>query len=130
MVFRCKVNVISTIDWMMMKHSHTQSKPLVVDLIWSETCPNVEACQEAISAALERVDYEPVQRRTWLVGQPDAPAYAQGYTSPTVLVNGRDVVADSAGQFNECCRVYATLYQVRGVPLVEEIEAAILRAMA
>ncbi len=105
-------------------------QPLVVDLIWSKTCPNVEACKEVVRMAIDRVDCGHVLSRTWEVGQLGTPAYAMGYTSPTVLVNGRDVVADAAGHFNECCRVYATLYEVRGVPLVEEVVAAILRAMA
>ena len=107
-------------------HQTTPKTPPVIDLIWSATCPNVEACKEVLRAAIERVDCGVLGWREWAVGQHGTPPYAEGYGSPTVLVNGRDVVDASPTSFSDYCGLYATMYTVRGVPLVEEVVEAIL----
>jgi len=48
--------------------------------------------------------------------------------SPTIRVNGRDVVAeDNAGEFSLCCRLYAGSNQI-GLPPVDTVRNAIIAA--
>ena len=103
--------------------------PPIVDLIWSSDCPNVDACKTVVRRAIERADCGVLGWREWHVGQRDMPDYAKGYGSPTVIVNGRDVVGDAPSNFSDCCRVYSTNSEIRGVPLVEEVLAAILASV-
>jgi len=49
----------------------------------------------------------PAQWVEWRRQDPCAPAYALGYGSPTILVDGSDIGGDSADHGAPCCRVYA-----------------------
>ena len=92
-----------------------------VELIFDATCPHVEAARAQLREALGRAG-RPAAWTEWDRAASDAPAHAQRYASPTVLVDGRDVsgggtlVAGGSG-----CRV-------GGAPSAQVILAALLEA--
>lgn len=89
-----------------------------VYLLHFDGCPNVDAARaalrqafaaEKVVAAVEEVD----------VGEPDAPEWARGWGSPTILIDGQDVTGEQRST-GSCCRLYAG-----GAPSVESIRARI-----
>lgn len=56
-------------------------------------------------------------------------AQARAFTgSPTVLVDGRDLLADPDAAVGLACRMYRTPHGLNGVPVVGELVAAFRRA--
>lgn len=76
----------------------------VIELIYDADCPNVESARAALRQALDAVGL-PLTWTEWLRGSPEAPEHAECYGSPTVLVDGRDVL-DDAGVEASACRLY------------------------
>ena len=101
---------------------------LTIDFIWSSLCPNVSVCREVIHAAIEQFQEHAVVVHEWQT-EAQLPSHCEGYGSPTILVNGTDVTAVKSTAYNECCRVYATMYEIRSVPLVEEVVVAMALAL-
>lgn len=57
-------------------------------------------------------------------------AHARAFTgSPTVLVDGRDLLADPDAAVGLACRMYRTPHGLDGVPGVAELVAALRRAV-
>ncbi|MGB0648583.1 MAG: hypothetical protein ACPGQS_15465 [Bradymonadia bacterium] len=102
----------------------TKASDLVIDFIWSSLCPNVSACREVIDAATTQFPDRSMAVNEWQI-ETKLPAHCEGYGSPTILINGIDVAGVKPNAFNDCCRVYATMYEIRSVPLVEEVICAI-----
>ena len=99
-----------------------------VELIFDATCPNVDATRRQLRDALTRIG-RPPKWTEWDRAAPDAPAYAQRYASPTVLVRGRDVAG--GGDLDGCagCRVYRDATgAILGAPTVDSIVAALTAA--
>jgi hypothetical protein len=98
----------------------------VVELVYAPDCPNVSRTREHLLAALRHVGLEP----QWLehdVNDPSIPTHARGCGSPTVFVDGRDIL-DPEGCGDARCRLYRDGEgRLTGVPPVEDIVAAILR---
>lgn len=91
-----------------------------VQLIYFTGCPNVDAARAAVRAALDAAGVATHVEEVD-VGRPDAPAWAQGWGSPTILVDGRDVTgAGRAGA--AACRLYRG-----GAPEVASIRRALER---
>lgn len=96
-----------------------------IDLVFFEGCPNVEAAraelQQALSAAGKATGW-----REWRSDDPEIPAYARGFGSPTILVDGRDVAGAEPGASATACRVYADLGgSLRGAPSADRIADAL-----
>ncbi|HBQ18489.1 MAG TPA: hypothetical protein DEF51_47640 [Myxococcales bacterium] len=94
-----------------------------VELLVDPECPNVEAAQRALSAALLRVGLPAVWSEL-RVGGRDLPAHARGHGSPSVFVDGVEISGAAPGHGNSC-RVYAGEDGLSGVPRVEDIERAL-----
>ena len=96
-----------------------------VELITDRDCPNVEATREQLRQAFVAVG-EPPAWDEWDRAADDAPLYARSYGSPTVLVDGRDVVGGETESDANCCRVYQGADgRLQGIPSVEEIVHAL-----
>ena len=81
---------------------------LRVDLVYDRDCPHIDEARATIRAALEAVGSE-IDWREWDREDTRTPDELRGYGSPTVLVNGRDVVAvgnESTASGANACRVY------------------------
>lgn len=92
-----------------------------IELIYQQSCPNVEGARAALREALRRAGRAP-KWTEWERSEAGAPAHARLYGSPTILVDGRDVVGAVAGDGNESCRLYGGGRE--GVPPVGAIVAA------
>jgi hypothetical protein len=76
-----------------------------VELIYEHGCPGVPETRHALLEALTSLDMSP-EWSEWERSDPGLPDHAQGFGSPTVLVEGRDVVGEEAGSDAGCCRLY------------------------
>ena len=76
-----------------------------IELIYEETCPNVEAARNQLKTALEQAGLEPAWLE-WEVSDPRAPEYSRQYGSPTILVDERDVSGLQPGDCCDNCRIY------------------------
>jgi mercuric ion transport protein len=94
-----------------------------VELIYFTGCPYVNAAREALCTALSAAGL-PLVWQEWDQTAPAVPAHVQGFGSPTVLIDGRDVTgvgaATSAGP--ACC--------AGGAPGSEIILAVLASALA
>lgn len=90
-----------------------------IHLLHFEGCPNVDAARNALREALaaEKVD---VGIDEIDVENADAPEWARGWGSPTILVDGQDVMGLTPSSTSSCCRLYAD-----GAPSIEAIRARI-----
>ncbi len=99
-----------------------------VELIYDSDCPNVQGARAQLLRAFARLDLGP-QWLEWDRSDPESPAYVRGLGSPAILVNGRDIVDLPVSHPGNCCRVYPDKNgQLRGVPSVETITQALLKA--
>jgi hypothetical protein len=99
---------------------------LTVDLVYDLDCPNIEAARANLRRAFANLG-QPPGWREHRIGSAALPAYARGYGSPTILVDGRDVAGSEPGS-DACCRLYAGSEGTSGAPAVEQIAAALERA--
>lgn len=95
-----------------------------VELITDRTCPHVQAARDQLRRAL-RMAGAPAEWQEWDRDDPEAPGRVRSFGSPTILVNGRDVAGADTEAAANCCRVYAEVDGLQGVPSVETILAAL-----
>lgn len=95
-----------------------------VELIYDTSCPNVEATRAALQRAFAKLGRSP-RWIEWERSALDSPAYVRLYGSPTILVNGQDIVQGEPS--GESCRVYAgDLGSLGGVPPLDKIVEALI----
>jgi copper chaperone CopZ len=88
-----------------------------VQLLHFAGCPNVQAARAALREALEAERIE-VAVEEIDTEHPSAPAWARGWGSPTILIDGVDVAGHAPAAETSCCRLYA-----EGAPSVAMIRA-------
>lgn len=102
-----------------------------VELVYDRDCPHVDEARATIRAALEAAGSE-IDWREWDREDSRTPEELRGYGSPTVLVNGRDVVGvgnESTASDANSCRVYFDeSSRICGAPSATLIERAIREA--
>ncbi len=95
-----------------------------IALIYDADCPNVRDARAALRAALTRSGLEP----SWVEydrASLEVPERFRRFGSPTIIVDGKDVAGESAGDAAASCRVYPAAGGLCGVPPVDAIVAAI-----
>lgn len=96
-----------------------------VELIYDNECPNVPAARRALAEAF-RIAGLTLRWNEWERGDPASPAYVRSYGSPTILVNGRDIVPQSKVEGSGACRVYSDAAgRLTRAPTPESILAAL-----
>jgi hypothetical protein len=99
-----------------------------VEFIYDLDCPNVADARANLKHALDQTGLPPAWQE-WERADPNAPAHARRYGSPTVLVNGKDV-AGMLPSDAPSCRIYSEGQgRNRGVPSVELMATAIRGAI-
>jgi hypothetical protein len=91
-----------------------------VELIYDADCPNVAETRANLLRALTTAQVE-AKCTEWERSSPSSPAYAAGFGSPTVLVEGLDVAGENPTPYISCCRFYAFEGRYSGAPSVELI---------
>ncbi|MDP1709163.1 MAG: hypothetical protein Q8L89_08900 [Gammaproteobacteria bacterium] len=103
---------------------------MTVTLIYFRTCPNASLARARLLQAFTLAGLTP-HWQEWARDDPASPAFTQGYGSPTVLVNGRDVTGAPPGDAASACRVYAaTAGTFEGAPTVDVITTALREGRA
>ena len=99
---------------------------MIVELIYSSDCPNVAAARKQLLRAFAAVGAMP-RWLEWDRNAPESPSHARAYGSPTILVNGCDVMGmDASADGAEACRVYVSAPGTfDGAPAVEVIARAL-----
>ena len=96
-----------------------------VELIYDSDCPNINEARAQLLRAFARVE---LRWQEWERGNSESPVYVRAYGSPTILINGEDVVDALPSTKGNCCRVYVDESgQLKGVPSLEAICSALLR---
>lgn len=75
-----------------------------VELLSFPSCPNVARARERLVRAFASARLTP----SWTehaTGDPMLPPYARGFGSPTILVDGRDILGEEASGSAEACRL-------------------------
>ncbi len=72
-----------------------------VSLVYFRDCPNVDVARTALRQALTRCGLQPAWQE-WDTLAGGVPPEITGYGSPTVLVDGKDVMRGAPGQGGAC----------------------------
>lgn len=89
-----------------------------------EGCPNVELAESRLKLAAERLDLDVQMRREQVKSLTQAEKLGFG-GSPTLLVNGVDLLPQHPGAPGLACRLYRTRRGVEGAPSLADLEEAI-----
>lgn len=99
-----------------------------VELVYDRDCPNVDAARAVLRCAFAEIGVAPAWVE-WDRSDRDSPDYVRGYGSPTILVDGQDVVGAEPNAEADCCRLYISdAGGLRGVPPVARIVAALRKS--
>lgn len=97
-----------------------------VEIIYDADCPNLPATRSLLIEAFTKTGAS-ARWREWERSAPDTPAYAKGYGSPTILVEGKDVGGMNTQTGAASCRIYSSQGgSLRRTPTLEMIRSALL----
>lgn len=88
-------------------------------------CPNWQTAEERLREALARLGRSDVAVARQQVSSVDEAEALAFRGSPTILVNGRDPLADPQAPVGLSCRVYASDAGLAGAPAVEQLMAVL-----
>jgi mercuric ion transport protein len=95
-----------------------------VELIYDTACPNVAETRANLLQAFAAARLE-AKWTEWERSSLSIPAYAAGFGSPTVLVEGCDVAGENPREHISCCRLYASAEgRYSGSPSVELLKTS------
>lgn len=94
-----------------------------VELIYDRGCPNVAAARANLLKALAAAGGVP-RWTEWDRADPESPPHVRHYGSPTILVDGKDVAGEPAGD-GPNCRLYGENGRLGAAPSVAQIAAAL-----
>lgn len=78
---------------------------LSVEFIFDKDCPNVKETRANLMRAFSKVGITATWKE-WDRNSDKSPNYARKYGSPTILVNGKDIVDVTPESDANCCRLY------------------------
>ena len=92
-----------------------------VEFIFDRDCPNVKSTRINLMKAFSITKLN-AHWKEWSRNSDKAPDYARKHGSPTILINGKDIVGVEPESGANCCRVY----EGAGVPSVKLISSKLL----
>ena len=97
-----------------------------IEIIYFEGCPNLSDAREHLMQAFAKSGRMP-QWQEWNRDDPESPAYARHFGSPTILVDGKDVTgAPPLEDGRAACRIYLNESgTAKGAPAIDTIVAAL-----
>lgn len=104
-----------------------------VELIYDGDCPNIKGSRAQLFRAFIQAGVNP-HWKEWDRASPESPDYVKAHGSPTILVNGIDVIGkaeeDGAAAAASSCRIYNSLGngKASGVPPLDAITSALVQA--
>lgn len=100
---------------------------MAIELLVIPGCPNAEAAAELIAAAVLDSGIRAAVTHTVVTTQ-DQARRRRFVGSPTILLNGSDPFAHPRASPALACRLYSTSDGPRGVPELQALRQAIMRA--
>lgn len=104
-----------------------------IELIYEQGCPGLQATRHAVLEALTKLNME-AEWTEWEISDPGLPAHAEGFGSPTVLVEGRDVAGEPPENEKARCRLYRGLSGQSNAPssdiICQALREKILKPLA
>lgn len=95
-----------------------------VELIWQRDCPNVPAARQNLMKAFS-IAGVPARWQEWCLDEAECPEHAREFGSPSILVDGVDIVGIPAGN-GQSCRLYpAADGSLLGAPAAEVIASTL-----
>ncbi len=95
-----------------------------VELIYGKDCPNSQDARNKIVQAFNELKLK-AKWSEWEKSDVSAPEYVQEFGSPTILINGVDVCANSESLSGDSCRRYQySDGTVNGTPALNDIQNA------
>lgn len=99
-----------------------------VELIYDADCPNVKQARSVLIKAFTRTGVS-ARWLEWERSAPESPEYAKSFGSPTILVDGKDVVEAGTVSGSGACRVYRNdVGQLGGIPPLDVVCSALAKA--
>jgi len=98
-----------------------------IELVYEQTCPHIAAARTRLMRAFQHAGLVP-RWSEWDVGLEDTPERVRRYGSPTVLVDGKDVVGEELQASGGCCRLYPSGSGFESVPPLDRIVRALRQA--
>ena len=98
-----------------------------VDLVFEAACPHVDDARALLRRALVDAGL-PVSWREWNRDADETPSRLRGLGSPTILVNGSDVMTSDTeleAVRSNGCRLYQHGSELRGVPPLDAVTRAL-----
>lgn len=89
-----------------------------IEFIFDKDCPNVQETRGNLMRAFSRAKIS-AKWKEWERNSVESPEYARKHGSPTILINGSDIMGVEPVDGANCCR----LYEGAGVPSVNLIVA-------
>lgn len=96
---------------------------LNVEFIFDKDCPNVKSTRANLMKAFSNTNLN-ARWKEWDRNSDKAPVYAKKHGSPTILINGVDIMGVEPESGANCCRVY----EGSGVPSVELVSSKLMEA--
>ncbi len=98
-----------------------------VEFIYDLNCPNIAETRTQLLKAFSEMQL-PAKWIEWDRNSPDSPDYAKQYGSPTILVNGVDIVNNEPTQGNHCRIYQSDNQQLQKTPSVSLLMKAFKKA--
>lgn len=96
-----------------------------IELVYDQDCPNIRDTRCNLMIALVATGW-PVEWTEWNQSDPGAPERVRRFGSPTILVDGADIVGGQGLHEGRFCRMYRRAdQQICGVPPPDLIAAAL-----
>lgn len=94
-----------------------------IELIYDVDCPNIASARKILETAISHLCLE-TEWIEWDRASSKSPPYVLEYGSPTILVDGKDIVPQLASSSNSC-RIYrdSSGVMIKAPPLENLIEA-------
>ncbi len=99
-----------------------------VELLYFKGCPNISMARKNLNDAFAKTGL-PVQWDEIDLNKPNTPKELKGYGSPTILVDGKDVIGRApCGESLSCRTYYNAKGEITGAPDAEIIVKALLES--
>lgn len=98
-----------------------------VEFVYERTCPFVRDARRRLIDGFRSAGLTP-HWSEWEASDPRAPEHVRGLGSLTILVDGCDIAGTPRDEAERCCRIYTADDQLRGVPPLTMIVAALTRS--
>jgi len=98
-----------------------------IEVLHIDQCPNLEAARKALAEVVDELGLSDVTVTSTLIGSSEEAARHRFAGSPTVLIDGLDVVPGVEPTTNLACRVYRDGQKMAGSPTKDSLREAILK---